>query len=212
MFLPADAAAALWTVYDHAGIRPEWLLPTLWIESEFTPGVQNRAGAPYYGIAQNSVADLTAAGAATPVDYLTWTATEQIESVVNRYFVRVVAAVGPLRSAVRVYQGTFLPATVLTARTLASVVCWRGSPAYDANPGLDPLRAGAITVSDLALVVAKAAARVEVRRALALAYAARPGETPAPVVYGRDYTDPLWWLLAPASAAAYASGVWTPRA
>jgi hypothetical protein len=203
--LSAAAAAALWGLYDASGIRPEWILPTLHIESGFDPSLPNRAGAPYYGIAQNGERDIAAAGA-TPAEYLTWTAEEQLTRVVAPYFARLVKLEGPLRSGVRVYQGNYLPGTLRTARALWQVIAWKGTPAYDANVVLDASRDGAITVSDLALVVAEHAASSDAQAALSAAYAARPTEraSRSNPVYGKDFTDPLWWLLAPAGTAAYA--------
>ena len=206
MLLASAAVAALWALYDRTGIRPEWIAPTLYIESGFNPALQNRAGAPYYGIGQNAAGDIAAAGA-TPAEYMTWSAEEQLAEVVTPYFARQVKAFGPLRSGTRVYQANFLPGTLPTARGLSQVIAWRGSAFYAANAAaLDPTRDGAITVSDIALVVARAAAEGEVRAALAQAYALRPSERMTSPVYGADFLDPLWWLLAPGSVASYALG------
>jgi len=204
MNLSPAAAAALWGLYDACGIRPEWILPTLHIESGFDPSLPNHAGAPYYGIAQNGERDIAAAGASSPAEYLTWSQDEQLTRVVTPYFKRLVQLEGPLRSGVRVYQGNYLPGTLRTARTQWQVIAWKGTQAYDANQILDASHDGAITVSDLALVVAQHAATAEVRSAIALAYYLRSNERPTNPIYGKDFTDPLWWLLAPASTAAYA--------
>lgn len=207
MNLSPAAAAALWGLYDASGIRPEWILPTLHIESGFDPSLPNQAGSPYYGIAQNGERDIAAAGASSPAEYMTWSQEEQLTRVVTPYFARLVKLEGPLRSGTRVYQGNYLPGSLRTARALFQVIAWKGSPAYDANEVLDASRDGAITVSDIAQVVAQHAAAPEVQTAMTLAYAVRPTERPrrSNPVYGQDFTDPLWWLLAPATSAAYAS-------
>jgi hypothetical protein len=208
MLLPAAAASAVWALYDRTGIRPEWLLPTLYIESGFNPALPNAAGAPYYGIGQNGAGDLAAAGAESPAEYLTWSAADQIARVVQPYFARLVKTAGPLRSGTRVYQANYLPGTLGTVRLLIQVLAWKGSTFYDQNAILDATRDGAITLSDIALDVARAASAAEVRAALATCYALRPTERMQSPVYGADFLDPLWWLLAPSSTAAYALGAW----
>jgi hypothetical protein len=205
MQLAAAAIAALWSLYDATGIRPEWVLPTLWIESGFDPSVPNGQGAPYYGIGQTSAGDIAKLGT-TPADYLTWPADEQLRRAVAPYFVRLVATYGPLRSGVRVYQANFQPATLPSVRKLWQVVAWRGTPAYDYNQGLDALRDGAITLSDLALRITEASRRPEVVAAMLAAYTQRPGEQASNPVFGAEYTDPRWWVLAPVVWGAYAAG------
>jgi len=203
MLLPDDALAELWTLYNQSGIRPEWALPMLYLESGFNPSLQNRAGAPYYGLAQDFGPYLQRHGIA-PADYLAMPASEQLAQIVVPRLAGMVKAYGPLRSATRVYQANYLPATVTRSPSLASVIAWRGSPEYRDNAILDVTQDGAITVSDLAWWMAKEAAEPEVAAATARAYALRPKETPANTVYGMDFVDPLWWLLAPSAAAAYA--------
>lgn len=203
MLLPDDALAELWTLKDASGIRPEWVLPMLYLESGFDPTLQNRQGAPYYGIGQDFGPYLTRNGV-TPAAYLAMSAAAQLAAIVVPRLEGMVKAYGPLRSATRVYQANFLPSTLRTAPSLISVVAWRGSTAYASNAMLDASRDGAITVSDLAWWMATEAAAPECRAAIARAYVLRPTETPANVVYGLDFVDPLWWLLAPVSAAGYA--------
>ena len=84
------------------------------------------------------------------------------------------------------------------------MVAWKGTSAYASNTILDVTADGAITVSDLAWWMANEAAQAEPRAALARAYVLRPTEKPANTVYGSDFVDPLWWVLAPASVAGYA--------
>jgi hypothetical protein len=201
--LPDDALLELWTLYDQSGIRPEWVLPMLYLESGFDPTLQNRAGAPYYGLAQD-FGPYLARHNITPAEYVAMPASGQLAAIVVPRLAGLVKAWGPLRSATRVYQANFQPASLKTARSLSSVIVWRGHPDYAANTILDVFKDGAITVSDLAWWMADRAAQPEARAALARAYALRPTEKPANTVYGGDFLDPLWWLLAPAAGAGYA--------
>ena len=205
MNLPDDALLELWKLYDQSGIRPEWVLPMLYLESGFNPSLQNTAGAPYYGLAQDFGPYLARHGIA-PADYLAMPASGQLAAIVVPRLDGMVKTYGPLRSATRVYQANFLPATLKTSPSLVSVIAWRGSQEYNANALLDVSHDGAITVSDIAWWMATEAAEPEVRAALARAYVLRPTEKPANTVYGSDFVDPLWWLLAPASGAGYALG------
>lgn len=186
-----DGIQACWTLYDRVGLRPEYLLPVLYFESGFNPAIPNAAGSPYYGIGQNSAAQIAASGS-TPTAYLAMSAGDQIRSVVTSYFAGVVARYGALRSATRSYQANFLPATLATVRGLAQIVTPKGTAYYASNVVLDPLHHGAITLSDLAFVMTRSAAAAEVRTATARAYVLRPSEVhnEQEPVYGTDFLDP----------------------
>ena len=97
------------------------------------------------------------------------------------------ARYGPIGSGTRAYQANFLPATLATARSLSSVLATQGDAVYAANSGLDRNHSGAITVGDLAAVVAAMATKPAVQAAIAQTYALRPGESPKDPVYGDDF-------------------------
>jgi hypothetical protein len=179
------SSQALWALYDVTGVRVEYLVPVLSAESGLNPSVPNAAGYPYYGINQMSGSWLSAAGI-TPSDYLTWPASQQIAAVVTPYMAGIVKQFGRLHSGTRVYQANFYPASLKTARTLASKIVCSPSQAYTANAGLDVNRSGCIEVSDLAATVQKQAATSGVQAAIAAAYALRPGEKERNPVYGTD--------------------------
>jgi hypothetical protein len=201
--LPDDALEELWALYDASGVRPEWVLPMLYLESGFDPSIPNAAGSQNYGIAQDFGPYLTRHGIA-PADYLKMTAAEQLHAIVVPRLTELSKRWGPLRSATRVYQGNYLPATLKTAPGLASVVAWRGSPEYTANALLDVTKDGAITVSDLAWWMRHEAAEPEAKAAILRAYELRPKETPSNVVYGQDFASPVTVSLAFAVVAAAA--------
>jgi hypothetical protein len=135
-----------------------------------------------------------------------------------------IATFGPLQSGTRVYQANFLPATLATATTLASVLatkpaagCASGttSNVYCANQGLDSNGNGTIEVSDLAHFVAKEAAIPAVAAVIASAYAAAPSGAGAQTdaTYGTDWTGASSTAVAAsvtAAAPAVASSTTSP--
>src|ERR1700690_3681523 len=183
--LDDDALQALWAIYDASGIRPEYLIPVLYFESGFDASKPNAAGAPYYGIAQTSGTRIAELGT-TPSAYLTLSQGAQIRLAVAPYFAGVVKTYGPIRSATRAEQANFLPASLATVRGLGQVLQWAGSRTYAANASaLDRSGHGAITLSDLASAMSKAAAAPAARAATSRAYALRAGAgVPHEPVYG----------------------------
>ena len=202
MSLDAGAYAALGRLYDASKVRPEFVIPVLASESGLDPSRANAGGYPYYGINQASGTYLEARGI-DPQDYLSWPASQQIDQVVTPMMRANVGYLGRApRSATLTYQLNFLPGSVKTAKALCSVIAWRGTAVYNANPGLDWLRLGAIRVDDLAHFMARALAGAGVKAAIKATYAARPdlGRPSLSPVYGTDFVDPLWWLGAMAAA------------
>lgn len=184
------SGAALWSLFDRGGPRPEYVLPVLYSESGFSTSITNDIGC--VGLNQLCPPNV-------PDGYASWSASQQIAGSVAPYMMALVARYGPLRSGTRVYQANFLPATLPTARTLASTLAVRGSAAdvcsgchlsqaavYAANPGLDWQRKGSIVLGDLAHFIARAAAAAPVQSAIAQTYALRPGDRPHDPVYGED--------------------------
>ena len=186
------SGAALWGLYDAGGPRPEYVLPSLFLESGFRPDIQNQAGAPYYGLNQISGDWLQARGISVD-DYLTWPASQQIQKAVKPYVLAHVAQYGPIRSATRFEQSNFLPATLKTATDLDSVLTKKGDHPdyYSPNKGLDTTGSGAIRVSDLATKMAQTSALPQVRDAISKTYALRPNESPRDPVYGEDFGGDL---------------------
>lgn len=223
------AADALWQIASATGIKPEWLLPVLSHESGFNPAVQNQAGASYFGIGQNGTADIQNYAGTDPQTYMTWPASKQLSTVVLGYFSAAVHSYGPLRSGVRVYQAEYLPGTLSTARKLTDVIASVDNDPhgfYSANAGLDVNHDGAITLGDLASIVAAEARKSVVQQAITATYAARDGGGlggPNPtdineIVYGDDFGfGQIYrpWLLAGGiflGAAAASYWIWSqPR-
>lgn len=180
------AGYALWSIYDAGGPRPEYVIPSLSEESGLNPSLPNSQGYPYYGLNQVS-GNFLAAHGVDPQDYLTWPASKQLSQIVKPYILSQVASYGPIRSATRMEQANFLPATLETATGLDSIVSRKGDPYYGPNATLDTNHSGAITVQDLANVMAKQAAKSSVQNAIQKTYSLRPNETPRDPVYGDDF-------------------------
>lgn len=181
------AGNALWDIFDATGIRPEYLLPVLAYESGFNPAIQNGAGAPYYGIGQNGTQDIATYAGTDPSTYMTWSASQQLSTVVKSYFTNIVSKYGPLNSGTRVYQAEYLPGTLSTVTSLNGVLSSSPSPYYTANRSFDHGGKGYITLDDLSQVVAMEASKSYVQSAISRTYALRPGETPQDPVYGTDF-------------------------
>jgi hypothetical protein len=193
------AAAALWAITAATGVKPEHLLPPLFLESGFDPSIPNAAGQPFYGINQASTQLISTYAGVDPQTYLTWPASQQLSTVVKGMIADIVHRYGPIRSATRMYQANFLPATLPTARQLSDVLTSPPSPFYNANSGLDANHDGAITLGDLAVKMTQMAHRPQVQQAIRDTYAARDGATASAsaaasptdineIVYGDDFS------------------------
>ena len=187
--MPA-AGEAFWNIFDATGIRPEYLIPVLYHESGLNPAVPNGAGAPYYGIGQNGTADIQSYAGVDPQTYMTWNASQQLNTVVKGYFSAIVRANGPLHSGIRVYIAEFLPATLKTATSLNSVMVSEGDPNYGYNSGFDVDHKGFITPADLASAIEAALKTTTVQKAISDTYALRPFAFKRNPVYGTDFNTP----------------------
>ena len=186
MNLPDDALAALWALYDASGIRPEYVLPVLYYESSFRPDALN-APTEASGLGQDLGVYLRRKGI-DPTDYRTWSAAEQIDRVIAPRLTTLAKHYGIPRSATRVYQSNFMPATLATAPALWSPVAWAGSQEYASNPHVDRIGKGSITVSDFAALVASVKNAPELKNAIARAYQVRKTDGPArEPIYGADF-------------------------
>lgn len=212
--LDAASYPVLWQISDATGVRPEWLLPVLYNESGLDPSVANGQGYPYYGLNQISGGWLSQ-HSITPSDYLTWPASEQLQTVVKAYMAQQIANYGPLRSGTKVALANFYPAALKGASSLtANVLCRPAracttpdSDAYCANQGLDADHSGCITVGDLATWVRRAAMTPAVRSAIAAAYALRPSEVQSDPTLGYDFRPSPSPLLSPSTRERFIEGI-----
>jgi hypothetical protein len=192
------SSQAFWQIYDSCQIRPEWLIPSLAIESGLNPGIPNAAGFSYYGISQLSGTYIQNVLGVTPDVYLTWPASQQLLRGVLPYMQANVKMFGPLLSGIRVYQANFYPASLKYAKTLDSTIVAAPSAAYEANQILDPSHDGRITPRDLATVLTKQVAKPYVVAAIAACYAVRPFEHETDPVFGIDFSpNPLVAFFSP---------------
>jgi hypothetical protein len=186
---------ALWRVSDALGIRPEWQLPVLHLESGFDPSIVNSIGC----VGLNQFCPNAAGQFAylpVPVDqYRAWPASQQLAGPVLAYW-HDAMRYGPIRSATRLMLAQLGPALLGSAPTPGSVVYAAPGAAYTGNSGFDTAGKGFFTVQDLANAMARESATPAVRQAIANAYAMRPGEQPEDPVYGRDWPS-AGWLAVP---------------
>ena len=137
---------ALWRVSDKLGIRPEWQLPVLSLETggTFDPAIMNPGGC--VGINQFCPSAYSRY-VNVPVDeYRTWTASRQLSGPVLNYWRDAAAAYGPIRSATKLMISQLGHALLKRATDLNSVVFASPSREYVANSGLDGSKKGYITV------------------------------------------------------------------
>lgn len=171
------SSVALWSIYSATGIRPEFLIVVLANESGLNPAAPNSAGAPQYGIGQNSTALITAKTGMTPVVYMQQLASYQLQKVVLPYFAQYSSPAKPLRSGCAVYQVEYCPASLSWAPHLDSIITsptFHPECSYSANAVFDTAHKGYITVRDLANAIAKQAATTAVKNAIAAAYTNAP--------------------------------------
>jgi hypothetical protein len=201
------SADALWALYDATGIRPEYAIVAMALESGLDPGITNSAG--YAGLNQMSPGTY-------PDGYTDWLASEQISQVITPYWAAHVKAFGAVRSGTRLEQGNFYPASLKTARNLGSLIVsadGRGpassaenAAAYAGNAGVfDPQKTGVITVQGVADALERKLGAA-VQSAIAQTYNARPSESARDPVYGEDFglLERHLGLAAGLSAAALA--------
>jgi hypothetical protein len=183
------AGEALWAIFDAGGPRPEFVLPTLWAESGFEPSIQNLAGASNFGVNQATPGLISSYASTDPGTYVTWTASQQIATVVRGMLLDLVSKYGPLRSGARVEQANFLPSTLSTARSLDAVLTRFPEAAYQGNVALDTANKGTITIRDLAAFLTRGAKQSggRVQAAIAQTYDLRPDERPREMVLGDDF-------------------------
>jgi hypothetical protein len=180
---------ALWTVSDELGIRPEWQLPVLGIESGGTldPRAVNANGC--VGLNQFCPGTLEQYVTVPAAEYRDWPASVQLAGPILEYW-RDAVRYGPIRSGARLMLAQLGPALLASSPSLGSPVYAAPSSAYTQNRWLDPAGKGYFTVGDLADAVARASASPAVRQALALAYAMRPGEWTRDPGLGEDWPSP----------------------
>lgn len=196
---------ALWRVNDQLGIRPEWQLPVLHLESNFNPSVVN----PYGCVGINQFCPGTYASyVRVPVEqYRTWPASAQLAGPVFAFW-RDALSRGPIQSAARLLLAQFGQERLKSVPELDNVLFRAPSLAYERNKGLDVERKGSVTEQDLANVMHRQAQLPAVADAITRAYALRPNDRPRETAYGDDYpiiVPPT--QRSPGSAIAAAAGL-----
>jgi hypothetical protein len=177
---------ALWSVSDQLGIRPEWQLPVLYLESGFNPAALNAGGC----VGLNQFCPGTYGGYVNvPVDqYRSWAASKQLAGPVLAYW-RNAQSQGQIRSSTRLMVAQLGPGLLRSTHNLSDVVFASPSGGYRGNCGVfDPGCAkGHFNVQDIANVMSRISASPAVQNATSVAYAMRPDEQMHDPVYGDDW-------------------------
>jgi hypothetical protein len=171
---------ALWMVNDRLGIRPEWQLQVMDLESALDPSSMNSGGC--VGLNQLCPSTYPRYVSAPVSDYRRWPASAQLSGPVFAYW-RDALAYGPINSAARLMVAQLGQRLLSTAVSPNDTVLAAPSPEYAANSGLDLNKNGRITVQDLADVLAQRSRSPAVQEAIVRAYALRPNEIP-----GEDFS------------------------
>jgi len=179
--------SALWRVSDQTGIRPEWQLPVISLETAktFDPAIENPGGC--VGLNQFCPSAYSNYVSVPTSEYRTWPASRQLSGPILNYWEDAVRAYGPIQSAAKLMVSQLGHAFLPQAQTLDSVILASPNNEYASNVNLDPARKGYVTVRDLANALAHHARTPAVRDAIARAYAMRPGERPYDPAYGLDF-------------------------
>lgn len=167
-------------VAQAIGTQPEYLMGVMKAESDIRPDAVNPRGHAT-GLIQFMPATQQRLGWTQG-----WQAFSQLSAVqqldyVLRYFLPFARA--SLNSTGRLYQATFLPATLSLGSAPDTVIAMRGginARAYEANQGLDADHKGFITIGDLSRRIDGASHGPRWREALQRLQAAMPGSMPQP--------------------------------
>lgn len=171
---------ALWMVSDRLGIRPEWQLQVMDLESALDPSSVNPGGCA--GLNQLCPSTYGRYVNVPVSAYRAWPASAQLSGPIFAYW-RDALAYGQINSAARLMVAQLGQRLLSTAASPNDTVLAAPSPEYVANSGLDLNKNGRVTVQDLADVLARRANSPTVQEAVARAYALRPNEIP-----GEDFS------------------------
>lgn len=201
-----DFGYALWKVDNELGLKPEWVLPVLYLESRFDPAAMNPSGC--VGLNQFCVGPGTYARYVNvPIEqYRQWPASSQLAGPIFNYW-RDALRSGRIDSAARLMVAQ-LGHSLLTT-TGDGIVLAAPSAEYYANAGVFdpptpdyPKGKGYFTLGDIAGVLAYDLRQPVVQDALSRAYNARQ-RPPAPPRIGPVVA--AMGALALAAGAAYAA-------
>lgn len=178
---------ALWKVYDQTGIRPEWQIPVMSLETggTFDPAIANSIGC--VGLNQFCGSTFTHYVHVPVAEYRTWLASQQLAGPVLAYW-KDALNFGKIRSSTRLMVAQLGQGLLRTPASLSRVVFASPSIEYKSNSGFDTQKKGTITEQDIVDAMTKQASRTAVKDAITKAYAMRPGEVMRDPVYGDDYS------------------------
>lgn len=205
---------ALWHVSDQLGIRPEWQIPVIALETAgtFDPAIMNPGGC--VGLNQFCASAYSRYVHVPVNEYRAWPASRQLFGPIFDYWRDAIVGFGPIHSSVRLMLAQLGHALLKTTPRLDSVVFAFPSIEYTANAGFDTQNKGYVTVQDVANALSARVRTPAVRDAIARAYSMRPGEHPLDPVYGTDFgpRPPMDLVIPPAIQTASTGGTWLTAA
>ncbi len=155
---------ALWKVNNELGIRPEWALPVLYLESKFDPSAINPYGCA--GLSQ-FCASAYSHYVNVPVEqYRAWPASAQLAGPIFAYW----RDAGPIRSAAQLMIAQLGHALLPLASSPESVLFQAPDLAYTRNKSFDLAQKGYVTVQDVANTMAAYAQKPAVQEAISMVY------------------------------------------
>lgn len=164
-----EFGSALWKVNDELGIKPEWALPVLWLESKFNPAATNPSGCA--GLNQFCPSTYSHYVGVPVEQYKQWPASSQLAGPIYDYW-RDALRSGRIDSAARLMVAQL--SHNLLSTTGDGTVLTAPSAEYYANAGVfDPTGKGYFTLDDIAGVLAYDLKQPAVQDALSRTYAVR---------------------------------------
>jgi len=144
---------ALWKINNQLGIRPEWVLAVIYLESKFNPASTNPSGC--VGLNQFCRGTFSNYVGVSPEEYKSWPASAQLAGPIFNYW-RDATRSGTIDSAAKLMVAQLSHAALGRVRSSNDVVFAAPSAEYEANKNVfDPLpnRKGYFTLGDIAGVL-----------------------------------------------------------
>lgn len=142
---------ALWKINNQLGIRPEWVLAVIYLESKFNPAATNPSGC--VGLNQFCRSTFSNYVGVSPEEYKSWPASAQLSGPIFNYW-RDATRSGTIDSAAKLMVAQLSQAALKRAHSPGDVVFSAPSAEYEQNQKVfDPNKKGYFTLGDIAGVL-----------------------------------------------------------